>query len=198
MRSIRVLLASLGAAALASSMLAGPAAPPARAGDLLTVTIAHDEFDPAVLNTQMGWTTRWDNTDAHPHTATSDQGFFNTGSIASGEDDHLTLRWAGTFPYHCNFHDMHGKIKIPMSSVTPIEGGFRVRWALEEAPAGRAFDVQWREAGDDGWKTFRKATVKPKGGFVRENGTYELRARTKNLNNDKNSGWSPILDLSID
>lgn len=198
MRSIRVLLASLGAAALASTMLAGPAVPPARAGDLLIVTIAHDEFDPAVLHTEMGWTTKWDNTDAHPHTATSDQKFFDTGSIPSGDSDHIKLSSAGTFPYHCNFHDMHGKIKVPPQVVANIEGGYRIRWALAEAPASRAFDVQWREAGDDAWKFFRKATAKPKGGFVRENGMYELRARTKNLNSDKNSGWSPVIDLSID
>lgn len=197
MRSLRVILASLGAAALASTMLAGPAVPPARAGELQTVTIAHDEFDPAVLKTDLGWSTRWDNTDGHAHTATSNQKFFNTGSIAPGEHDTIVLSWAGTFPYHCKFHDMSGKIKIPPQVMDSIEGGVRVRWALAEAPEGKAYDVQWREAGHHSWHSFRTATVKPKGKFLRDHGMYEMRARTKNLVNDKNSGWSPILDISI-
>jgi plastocyanin len=47
----------------------------------------------------------WDNTDDFPHTATADEGSFDTGNVAAGsQSDPIVFPTAGTFTYHCSVH----------------------------------------------------------------------------------------------
>ena len=55
----------------------------------------------------------WHNEDSVQHTATADNGSFDTGFIKPGQSASVTVRGSGVIPYHCNIHPwMHGKITI--------------------------------------------------------------------------------------
>ena len=52
----------------------------------------------------VGGSVEFDNKDSQPHTATSDNGSFDTGLIAAGAHSSVTFEKAGTFAYHCSLH----------------------------------------------------------------------------------------------
>jgi plastocyanin len=68
------------------------------------VDIAGFAFSPQAVTVHVGDTVTWTNADAQHHTATADDGSFNTGAINSGSSKSVTLTTAGTFPYHCSIH----------------------------------------------------------------------------------------------
>ena len=61
-------------------------------------------FSPNPINVSVGTTVTWVNTDNTAHTATSNTGAFNTGTIAAGGQASKQFTTAGSFPYHCSFH----------------------------------------------------------------------------------------------
>ena len=103
--------ASTPAASTAASPAASPAAPseaapsdaPA-AGGGDAVTIANFAFGPASLSVAAGTTVTWTNNDSAPHTATADDGSFDSSSIAPGATFSQAFDTAGTFAYHCSIH----------------------------------------------------------------------------------------------
>jgi plastocyanin len=47
------------------------------------------------------------------HTATADDGSFDTGTIDEGKLKSETFKQPGTFTYHCEIHpQMHGTIEV--------------------------------------------------------------------------------------
>ncbi|MFC4453562.1 hypothetical protein [Deinococcus sonorensis] len=46
----------------------------------------------------------WTNRVTAPHTATSDDGSFTTGTLAAGQSGSVTFATAGTFPCFCGVH----------------------------------------------------------------------------------------------
>ena len=53
------------------------------------------------------------NNDTTDHTVTDNGGAFDTGHIAPGTSNKITLTKAGTYHYHCNIHTfMHGEIDV--------------------------------------------------------------------------------------
>jgi plastocyanin len=61
-------------------------------------------FSPQTLNIRVGITIIWKNNTTVPHTVTSDNGVFNSGTISPGGTFSLIFTQAGTFAYHCNIH----------------------------------------------------------------------------------------------
>jgi plastocyanin len=58
-------------------------------------------------------TVTWVNNDDVPHTATADNGSFNSGSLNPGQSYTYTFTTPGTFTYHCNYHPwMRGTIVV--------------------------------------------------------------------------------------
>jgi plastocyanin len=54
---------------------------------------------------RVGQTVAWTNADVITHTATQDQGAFNTGGISAGTaSTPITMSTSGTFSYHCSIH----------------------------------------------------------------------------------------------
>jgi plastocyanin len=78
-------------------------AQPARAADH-SVTIKNMKFDPAELTVAAGDTVTFTNADGAPHTATADDGNFDTGKLTKGQSASLIFASAGVFAYHCNIH----------------------------------------------------------------------------------------------
>ncbi|MDQ1397395.1 MAG: hypothetical protein QOG64_2654 [Acidimicrobiaceae bacterium] len=76
------------------------------------ITIKSFKFDPSPLKAKVGDTITVTNSDNTDHTATADDGSFDTGKFASGPKT-ITLAKAGTVAYHCNVHDyMKGTIEV--------------------------------------------------------------------------------------
>ena len=68
------------------------------------VAMQDNVFSQAVDTVAVGGTVTWTNTGSNPHTATSDSGVWDSGSVATGGSFSRAFPAAGTFPYHCTFH----------------------------------------------------------------------------------------------
>lgn len=67
--------------------------------------------DPVVVAT--GGKVTWQNEDSAPHTATADDGSFDTGTLDKGKLKSETFKEAGTYPYFCEIHPtMHGTVEV--------------------------------------------------------------------------------------
>ena len=68
------------------------------------VDIARFTFTPEVLEVPVGTTVTWVNHDESPHTATADDGAFDTGSLRQDERATVTFDAPGTHRYGCAYH----------------------------------------------------------------------------------------------
>lgn len=68
------------------------------------VEIKDFAHNPKTLTVKVGDTVTWTNKDVAGHSATADDGSFDTGVIAQGESGSVTFDTAGTFTYHCTPH----------------------------------------------------------------------------------------------
>ena len=72
-----------------------------------------------------GTTVQWVNQDSVEHTATSDSGVFDSGTLTTGETYTFKFDNPGTYPYHCEIHgaaSMSGVIQVgasPSPSISP-------------------------------------------------------------------------------
>ena len=70
-------------------------------------------FEPAELQAKVGQVVKWKNEGAEAHTATADDGSFDSGSMAPGAEYQFTFSKAGTFTYKCTPHPWAtGTIKV--------------------------------------------------------------------------------------
>jgi plastocyanin len=69
-----------------------------------TVTIEGMRFQPERLTVARGDTVVWVNKDLAPHTATSKDGVFDSGTIQAEKSWRFTAREKGEFGYICTFH----------------------------------------------------------------------------------------------
>ncbi|HEX5474595.1 MAG TPA: plastocyanin/azurin family copper-binding protein [Vicinamibacterales bacterium] len=76
-------------------------------------TMTATAFGANPLTVTAGTTVTWVNADNTTHTATSDNGVFNSGNINPGGRFSTTFATAGTFAYHCTIHpNMVGTVKV--------------------------------------------------------------------------------------
>lgn len=68
------------------------------------VEIRAFEYHPASLTVMPGDTVVWINRDAVPHTATSEEGVWDSGSIAAGASWSFAVTEAAIGAYICDFH----------------------------------------------------------------------------------------------
>ena len=84
-----------------------------RAQDGVAIDIVDFAFNPASVEVTEGTTVTWTNQDSAPHTATGDNGEFDTGQLAQGGSASVTFDTAGTYAYHCAVHpDMVASIVV--------------------------------------------------------------------------------------
>lgn len=77
------------------------------------VKIVEFTYQPDPVTVQVGGKVIWRNEDAAPHTATADDGGFDTGTIEQGKLGSETFKQAGTYPYFCEIHpDMRGTVEV--------------------------------------------------------------------------------------
>lgn len=68
------------------------------------IEIKNFAFSPTTLMVKVGDTVTWTNQDSAGHSATADDGSFDTGVLSQGESNTVTFTEAGTFAYHCTPH----------------------------------------------------------------------------------------------
>lgn len=68
------------------------------------VVIENFAFSPKTLNVKAGAAVTFTNNDDVAHTATADDGSFDTGLISKGQSKTITFDKKGTYPYHCTPH----------------------------------------------------------------------------------------------
>ncbi len=89
------------------------AGPPAASAATTEVMMPGTVFTPATVRVLTGDSVLWMNHDARTHTATADDGSFDTGSILPQGDATATFSTAGTFPYFCRIHAfMRGRVDV--------------------------------------------------------------------------------------
>jgi len=77
------------------------------------VEIVEFTYDPDPVVVQAGGKVIWQNEDTAPHTATADDGSFDTGTLEKGKLKSETFKEPGTFPYFCQIHPtMHGTVEV--------------------------------------------------------------------------------------
>jgi plastocyanin len=111
----------LGALALVLVVLIAPSA---RATGLQTTTttvyIKDFYFSPAKITVEPGTTVTWVNKGRHPHTVTSFDGQFDSGTLWPGESYKVTFKGHGTIGYYCAIHpSMTGSVSVG----TPVSSG---------------------------------------------------------------------------
>ena len=99
--------------ALAAGLLvASFATAPARA-ETHEVAIDWFQFKPRTLKVKPGDTIVWTNKDRMEHSATADDGAFDSKAIARNQQWSWVADKPGTYPYACSFHGtMHGTIEV--------------------------------------------------------------------------------------
>jgi plastocyanin len=77
------------------------------------VKIVEFTYQPEPVVVQAGGKVIWQNEDTAPHTATADDGSFDTGTLERGKLKSETFKEPGTFTYFCEIHpDMHGTVEV--------------------------------------------------------------------------------------
>jgi len=92
-------------------------APSGEAARAEKVKIVEFVYGPDPVTVQVGGKVSWQNEDTAPHTATADDGSFDTGTIEQGKIKSETFKQAGTFTYFCEIHPtMHGTLEVVKKS----------------------------------------------------------------------------------
>lgn len=77
------------------------------------VSIENYAFTPNTITVKAGTTVMFTNNDTVSHTATADDGSFDTGTIQGGQTGEVTFDTPGTYLYHCSLHpNMTGTIVV--------------------------------------------------------------------------------------
>jgi plastocyanin len=70
-------------------------------------------FSPATVTVHVGDLITWRNTGKAPHTATADDGSFDTGTVTPGQSASHMFTRPGTFTYYCTIHpNMKGTVRV--------------------------------------------------------------------------------------
>lgn len=96
-----------------SDQSANAPAPSGEAPRAEKVEIVDFAYDPDPVTVQAGGKVTWLNQDSAPHTATAEDGSFDTGTLEEGKLKSETFKQAGTYEYICQIHpDMHGVVEV--------------------------------------------------------------------------------------
>ncbi len=97
--------------------------PVAKAAASASVTISDYKFTPDTVTVNEGDTVTWTNEDPVAHTATADDGSFDTGTLRKGESGSATFTQAGTISYFCQPHPyMKGKVIVQAADAGSGDG----------------------------------------------------------------------------
>jgi LPXTG-motif cell wall-anchored protein len=123
--------------------------PVAKAAANGSVTITDFEFTPATITVDEGDTVTWVNKGPTLHTATAEDGSFDTGNLDKGESGSATFTSAGTIPYICTPHPfMKGKVVV-RAAAAGDDGAGDGAGGSDDSGAGTAGDATDAAADDE-------------------------------------------------
>lgn len=97
-----------------------PTQPSPTTDDSERVVIEGFAFMPQRLEVAPGVSVEWRNEDAAPHTATSEDGVFESGTLTQGDEFRFTFTEPGEYPYFCSFHpNMTATIVVTGDAASP-------------------------------------------------------------------------------
>ncbi|MGH2950623.1 MAG: cupredoxin domain-containing protein [Solirubrobacterales bacterium] len=77
------------------------------------VEIVEFAFEPPTITVEAGAEVSWANADEAAHTASAEDGSFDTGGLGKNEVGRVTIDEPGTYAYVCEFHPfMKGTIEV--------------------------------------------------------------------------------------
>ena len=89
---------------------------PAPSGDAALsekVEIVDFAYDPDPVTIEEGGKVIWQNEDSAPHTATAEDGSFDTGTLEEGKLKSESFKKPGTYAYICSIHpEMEGTVEV--------------------------------------------------------------------------------------
>ena len=92
-------------------------------------------FSPASVTISVGDIVTWHNSGHAPHTATADDGSFDTGTVAAGQSASHMFTSPGTFTYVCTIHpNMHGTVRVLAAGGSGGSGGSNAGSSSSSAP----------------------------------------------------------------
>jgi LPXTG-motif cell wall-anchored protein len=94
--------------------------PKARKAASASVSIGDNFYSPASVSVAVGDTVTWRNNGQAQHSATADDGSFDTGVFGPGASRSATFDSAGTFSYYCT---VHGQVQSGTVRVLAASGG---------------------------------------------------------------------------
>ncbi|MDP9325734.1 MAG: cupredoxin domain-containing protein [Candidatus Dormibacteraeota bacterium] len=103
------------AASAAASPSSAASAPPSTGGTTVAVVgnPAPGAFSPDSITVKVGDTVKWDFQDEVSHTATADDGSFDSGTKSKGDNFTFKFDKAGSFGYSCTIHpSMKGSVTV--------------------------------------------------------------------------------------
>jgi plastocyanin len=81
------------------------------------VEIVDFAYDPDPVTIEEGGKVIWKNEDSVAHTATAEDGSFDTGTIEEGKLKSETFKQPGVYKYFCSIHpQMHGTVEVVPAS----------------------------------------------------------------------------------
>ncbi len=85
----------------------------AATGETVMVDIKDFRYRPEMVEIAAGGTVTWTNQEVIVHTATADEGSFDSGDLSKGDTFSFTFDEPGEYPYFCEYHDnMHGVVVV--------------------------------------------------------------------------------------
>jgi plastocyanin len=141
---------------------AAPAAPPPRSAPAsksasATVSTGDNFYSPASVSVVAGDSVTWRNTGVAPHSATANDGSFDTGVFNAGQNRSVTFDSPGTFSYFCTVHGaaQSGTVRV---SAAPSGGGNGGGGETDAAVSGPSEAAAVASADAAGSGTFLPAT----------------------------------------
>jgi plastocyanin len=137
LRNYLVGLSAVGLmAALAAALLVSTTTETVDAAEY-TVNIREFSFNPSSLTLQVGDVVRWVNTGTVAHTASSETGVWDSGTLSPGGVFSQQFLTPGTYPYFCRIHaGMLGTIVVqaPPATATPVPPAAPTQPPATQAP----------------------------------------------------------------
>jgi plastocyanin len=170
------------------------------------VSITDNAYTPAEVQDAGHLFVDWTNNGAQDHTVTSmgKGAFFDSGNIPPSGMYSRAFENAGGFRYHCELHEMKGKVSVSPAASPPTgttEDDYVIFWMQDEDEFGdpeiidEGFnaDVQINRPGPKGWEDWR---VNQRGTNIsaifepNKAGTFKFRARLQKGNPEAGKGVS--------
>jgi plastocyanin len=171
----------------------------------VNVTVTKTAFTPANVTVTVGDSVKFVNGTKKPHSPTPTNTYSWTGvKVPKKSFKIVTPTQAGSFPYYCALHPSahHGTVNVAMK-VTPPAGDtetmFTVTLGTVKAPGVLTHQLYGRKNGGS-WillKNTAEATITFKFGATYGAGTWEMQSRLHYNLGGGDSGYSPILTVTV-